>query len=265
MPVTLLLRLEGPLQSWGTASRYTRRETLDHPSKSGVIGICAAALGRRRDESVADLARLRFGALVVDPGRIIEDYQTVGHAIRASRARRVDLTPGALIRHWTGAEIARQRLPSSGDNDGATKATELTWRTYLSDAAFVAGLEGDRGLLEVIRDSLRDPVFPLGLGRAACLPAAPVAMEERADGGLVPLDLEGALGSIIPEARDWCRRRHMNKAERERRARGMRMIIECDPAEATIRVRDQPSDIAFATRTFGMRYSRAVEIGDHDA
>ena len=47
MPTTLLLRLDGPLQSWGVASRYARRDTLDHQSKSGVIGLCAAALGRR--------------------------------------------------------------------------------------------------------------------------------------------------------------------------------------------------------------------------
>lgn len=261
MATTLLLRLDGPLQSWGVASRYARRETLDHPSKSGVVGLCAAALGRRRADSVEDLARLRFGVLVVDPGRIAEDYQTVAHAIRASTARRVDLTPEAVIRHWTGKEIARQKLPSSGDNDGGVKTTELTWRTYLADAMFMAALEGDRELLESIRLRLDDPVFPLSLGRAACLPAAPIAMSERGDGGLVPLDAEGALRSLIPEAREWCSLRHPDRRERERRARGMRIIVECDPAEATIRVQDQPSAFAFATRTFGTRYSRAIDIG----
>jgi hypothetical protein len=203
--------------------------------------------------------------LVVDPGRIVEDYQTVAHAIRASRARRVDVTPEAVIRYWTGREIARQELPSAGDNDGGVKATEITRRTYLADAMFVAALEGDRELLESVRLRLRDPVFPLSLGRAACLPAAPVAMGEREDGGLVPLDAEGALRSLIPEAHEWCSLRHPARAERERRAQGMRIIIECDPAEATIRVQDQPSAYAFSTRTFGTRYSRAVGIGATDA
>lgn len=35
----LLLRLAGPLQSWGTSSRFTRRATDRAPSKSGVIGL----------------------------------------------------------------------------------------------------------------------------------------------------------------------------------------------------------------------------------
>lgn len=265
MASTLVLRLDGPLQSWGVASRYARRETLDHPSKSGVIGICAAALGRRRNESVEDLAGLRFGVLVVDPGRVLEDYQTVAHTVRASRARRVHLAPEAVMRTWTGAEIARQKLPRSGDVAGGLKTTELTWRTYLADALFVVGLEGDRALLEEIRGRLKDPVFPLSLGRAACLPAAPIALREREDGGLLPMGLEAALRSLLPDARAWCSARHSNQAEGERRALGMRLIVECDPQDATIRVQDQPSPFAFATRIFSTRYSRAVDPEGSDA
>ena len=42
---TLLLRLGAPLQSWGSESMYDRRETDMMPTKSGVIGMLAAALG----------------------------------------------------------------------------------------------------------------------------------------------------------------------------------------------------------------------------
>lgn len=42
---TLLMRLAGPLQSWGTTSRFDQRDTGKEPSKSGVIGLMAAALG----------------------------------------------------------------------------------------------------------------------------------------------------------------------------------------------------------------------------
>src|SRR3990172_4719032 len=42
---TLLLRLVGPMQSWGTTSRFDQRDTGKEPSKSGVIGLLAAALG----------------------------------------------------------------------------------------------------------------------------------------------------------------------------------------------------------------------------
>ena len=40
---TLLLRLAAPLQAWGTASKFERRRTQREPSKSGVIGMLAAA------------------------------------------------------------------------------------------------------------------------------------------------------------------------------------------------------------------------------
>jgi CRISPR system Cascade subunit CasD len=35
----LLLRLAGPMQAWGTQSRFVNRDTELEPSKSGVIGL----------------------------------------------------------------------------------------------------------------------------------------------------------------------------------------------------------------------------------
>lgn len=266
MPTTLLIRLDGPLQSWGVASRYARRETLDHPSKSGVIGICAAALGRRRGESIADLAALRFGVLVVDQGRVIEDYHTVSNTIRSSRAHRVDLSPEAVMRPWSVAELKRApRVPRAGDVDGAAKHTELTWRLYLADAMFVAGLEGPPGLLGEIRDRLERPVFPLALGRASCLPAAPLAFTEREDGGVLGIPLRDALQAAAAGLPELLAGRHRDERERLRRARAVRMIVECDPADATIRTQDQPTEFAFSTRRFTTRHSRSLPVGLPDA
>ena len=42
---TLLLRLVGPMQSWGTTSRFDQRDTGKEPSKSGIVGLLAAAMG----------------------------------------------------------------------------------------------------------------------------------------------------------------------------------------------------------------------------
>lgn len=56
---TLLLRFAAPLQAWGTESKYDIRKTDREPSKSGIVGFLAAALGRKRDESVEDLNALR--------------------------------------------------------------------------------------------------------------------------------------------------------------------------------------------------------------
>ena len=48
MTATLLLRLQGPMQSWGTTSRFDERDTQLEPSKSGVLGLVCAAIGRDR-------------------------------------------------------------------------------------------------------------------------------------------------------------------------------------------------------------------------
>lgn len=42
---TLLLRLAAPLQSWGSDSKFETRKTGREPTKSGVVGLLAAALG----------------------------------------------------------------------------------------------------------------------------------------------------------------------------------------------------------------------------
>jgi CRISPR system Cascade subunit CasD len=52
---TLLLRLAAPIQAWGV-DKFERRGTERIPTKSGVIGLLAAALGRRRNESIEDLS-----------------------------------------------------------------------------------------------------------------------------------------------------------------------------------------------------------------
>ena len=75
---TLLLRLVGPMQSWGTTSRFTQRDTRNEPSKSGVIGLLAAALGIPR-ENWTDLEPLTHFAMAVRhdrPGVLKRDYQT---------------------------------------------------------------------------------------------------------------------------------------------------------------------------------------------
>ena len=41
----LALYFDAPLQSWGYASKFDRRTTLAHPTRSGVIGLLCAAAG----------------------------------------------------------------------------------------------------------------------------------------------------------------------------------------------------------------------------
>lgn len=130
---TLLLRLAGPLQSWGDRSRYTRRDTRPEPTKSGVLGLLAAADGRRRTDDIEDLAKLSFGVRVDQPGRLTRDFQT---AIR-----------------WSSKDHA---------------SMPLSYRYYLADAVFVAAVTGDESLLRRLDEVTRRPAFPLYLGRRSC-------------------------------------------------------------------------------------------------
>lgn len=161
---TLLLRLQGPLQSWGTTSRFDERDTQLEPSKSGVLGLVCAALGRDRREPVDDLAALRMGVRVDREGVPMRDYQTA-----------------------TGVLIA------TGKAD--MRRTVVSPRYYLADAAFLVGLEGrDEALLASIHAALRAPNWSLALGRKSFAPGMPVWLAD----GFSPLALEQALASYPP-------------------------------------------------------------------
>ena len=144
---TLLLRLQGPMQSWGTTSRFDERDTQLEPSKSGVLGLICAALGRDRSESVDDLAALKMGVRVDREGVVLRDYQTATGIVNA--AGKVDM-----------------------------KRTVVSPRYYLSDAAFLVGFEGERALLDQIHQALKTPHWPLSLGRKGCLPSPPVYLPD---------------------------------------------------------------------------------------
>ena len=82
---TLLLRLAGPLQAWGTESKFETRRTEREPTRSGVVGLLMAALGCRRDDAqtLRQLDRLRMGVRVDQPGELLRDYHTA-HPIKGA-------------------------------------------------------------------------------------------------------------------------------------------------------------------------------------
>ncbi|MDR0490494.1 MAG: type I-E CRISPR-associated protein Cas5/CasD [Oscillospiraceae bacterium] len=136
---TLLLRLAAPLQSWGADSKFEeRRGTVREPTKSGVIGMLAAALGRERENPIDDLAELKFGVRVDQPGQLLKDFHTA-------------------------------RIVGS-------KAPYVTKRHYLADAVFLVGLEGDDGQLFRLDEAIQAPVFPLFLGRRSCPPVGKISL-----------------------------------------------------------------------------------------
>jgi CRISPR system Cascade subunit CasD len=165
----LLLRLAGPMQSWGTDSRFSHRDTRAEPSKSGVIGLLCAALGRPRWEPVDDLASLKMGVRVDRPGRLASDYHTAQDVVRADGSGRQD--------------------------------TVISWRFYLADSDFLVALEGERSLLERLDAAVRRPVWPLYLGRKAFVPGLPVPMP-RPEQAIHDGELLAVLGSFEWYPRD---------------------------------------------------------------
>jgi len=154
MANTLFLRLEGPLQAWGERGRWSVRDTAPEPTKSGVIGLIACAMGYNRDEQIRPLVEKTRMAVRCDaPGQLITDYHTVG-----------------------GGYAEPMLLTAQGKpkKSSGSPHTELTWRDYLCDASFLVALQADEALIEQMAYALQNPVWPIFLGRKSCLPSRPV-------------------------------------------------------------------------------------------
>lgn len=203
---TLLLRLAGPLQSWGTASRFVRRGTDRWPSRSGVIGLLAAARGLRRTDPLEELLTLRIGVRIDSAGRLERDFQTA------------------------------QGMP-------------LSYRFYLADAVFVAGVEGDPNLLAGLAEALRHPHFPLYLGRRACPPAGPVRPE------LVNTDLPTALAY-----RAWWASQQV-MSDHHHPTVSLNTVLDCPPGEQdAFTIRDDPISFDPRHRQYSWRSVRRSHV-----
>lgn len=132
---TLLIKLEGPMQSWGYRSRFDYRDTALEPTRSGVIGLICAAMGISRGEDISRFDAIRMGVRVDREGRPERDYHTALDVVKA---------------------------------DGSGTDTVVSRRDYLADASFTVGLEClDKALLASVAVALAQPKWPLFLGRKA--------------------------------------------------------------------------------------------------
>ncbi|MFJ9461509.1 type I-E CRISPR-associated protein Cas5/CasD [Kitasatospora sp. NPDC101447] len=150
----LLIRLAAPLQSWGETSEFNERGTAAFPTRSGVIGLLASALGRHRGDNISDLTTLSLTVRTDRPGTVLRDLHTVGGGLPASRT-------------VTTAE---------GKKRSGTTATLLSHRYYLADAAFTAVVTAGPSLLDEWADALRHPFWPPYLGRRSCPPEGPLLL-----------------------------------------------------------------------------------------
>jgi len=210
------------MQSWGTISRFDQRDTGKEPSKSGVIGLLAAAMGIDREnwEDLEPLTHLRMGVRHDRPGIPKRDYQTAGCA-----------STDTIIK---------------ADRSQAKDGGVVSQRDYLADAAFLVGLEGeDMALLQKADAALHDPVWPLALGRKSYVATEPIWC----DGGVRESGLLGALKS-----HPWVGllRRY------EEAPAFLRISLESEDGTGIMRM-DQILS-SFAERRFGSRFVRTEMV-----
>lgn len=222
---TLLMRLAGPMQSWGIHSRYDERDTGFEPSKSGVVGLLCAALGVRRDDTkrIADIGQLVMAVRVDQEGKLEGDYQTAGGG------------------NWPGRE--RYGVIRADGSLGGTGSVESR-RYYLADADFLVAMGGPRRLLEQLHDALHNPVWPLYLGRKGYVASRPIWLPD----GLVDTHPIDSLKSYpwTPPARS---------EEPDR----VRLVVECRPKDGQRRL-DVPVSFEQEQRIFAPRYVKSLWI-----
>ncbi|RMH15034.1 MAG: type I-E CRISPR-associated protein Cas5/CasD [Acidobacteria bacterium] len=160
----LVCRLFGPFASWGEVAVGEVRPSAARPTRSALLGLLAAALGLRREDDDAHAALaagVRLGVRVDAPGQPLVDYHTANY--RRPKRRELILTRADELR------VPRSELQ-----------TVQSRRHYRCDALLsiaVLATPAARWSLDHLRVALERPVFPLSLGRKACVPALPLAPE----------------------------------------------------------------------------------------
>lgn len=181
MPHFLILRLDGPMQAWGTHTFEDFRPSSLFPTRSGLLGLLGACLGiDRRDH--AGLEKLAA---------------SVEFTVRVDRSAprpepEKPATKAAVKLPDFHTVLAARKVDGS-----ANKNPVVSRREYLFDAAFTVAVGEKSGALvslEAIAHALRHPCFTPVLGRRAC----PIARPLLECGPVDAADAKAALTSSHP-------------------------------------------------------------------
>ncbi|GGI97877.1 type I-E CRISPR-associated protein Cas5/CasD [Saccharopolyspora subtropica] len=233
MTHTLALCLDAPMQSWGLRSRFQSRDTAHEPTKSGVIGLLAAALGipRDLDREIQRLAKVRMGVRVDREGLVERDFHTVNN------------------------------VPNT---EGANPRTVISHRYYLADAVFLVALQHpDRDELLRWHAALLNPHWPIYLGRRAFVPARPLVAPAPDSPwlGIADAPLEDVLAQ-----HDWLENRtaphqRLAKAVSDGDEHFLRTLVDTSPTDELAEPRrDVPVSFHPRNRLFETRSVRAGHV-----
>lgn len=161
----LLLWLEAPLQAWGHDSKFGRRDSLDFPTKSGVLGLLCSARGAGGEEHewLAAWADL--------------DMQVVAYVPQNRQGLATPRQPLLRDFHMVGSGYDDQDpwqsllIPKTSEGKKAVGGgTKMTYRYYLQDMAYAVLLQAPVALVDEVNRTLVSPVWDLYLGRKNCVP-----------------------------------------------------------------------------------------------
>ena len=232
----LALYLRAPMQSWGLSSKFGDRGTLDAPTRSGILGLLAAACGIDKNDEARDRAWLARAAalslrvLAFRRGDRMGDYHTVGAGFDKDNPWQRRMIP-----------VTSERKP---------RGTDLTHRDYLEDSVFGAVLSGDDSLVAEMAAGISNPVWGVWLGRKCCIPAEPIFA------GVFD-SAEGAQEALEARFRASLARSGKNVATAESRRFA---VLEATADDAEETVPDIP--VSFARRDFHARRIRRELVGD---
>ncbi len=150
----LAMYLDAPMQSWGHMSRFDRRTTLPWPTRSGVLGILCAAMGRDRADRhiLRELDDLTMTVYTLRQERVLTDFHTVGGGYDKKKEKQF-IVPKA---------------------SGASGSTVVSRREYLLGSRYGVVLAGVSQLISRVSAALQNPAWGIWLGRKSCIPASPV-------------------------------------------------------------------------------------------
>lgn len=193
----LVLRLYGPMASWGEVAVGEQRPGAPHPSRSALLGLLGTALGIRRDDEAGQQALgagYRFGIKLLSAGLPLRDYHTVQWP--------------DLPKKFSYA-TRRQEM-----RDPDRLNTILTSRDYRCDSLYTVAIEATADAaydLAALGAAIERPVFVPYLGRKSCplalplnprlesFPSLKAALDSRDDETLIPEDRHHQSACLRPD------------------------------------------------------------------
>lgn len=179
MPTFLILRLDGPMQAWGTHTFEDFRPSNLFPTRSGLLGLLGACLGLERSDLVG---QAQLAASVEFCVRVDQKLVRPGMNEPVSK-HNVKLPDFHTVMDARKVDGSKNKFPI------------VSRREYLFDAAFTVAVGSKSNApitLKQLTEALRRPCYTPSLGRRSCPLARPLLECE--------LEAEEALAALVKTA-----------------------------------------------------------------